>query len=76
MKAVWSEILSQITGKQKIAFLAIVAGLSIFVYYVASFDRYPQDNPIEEVLEETIKQETGADVDLSPDSEEKPKDDL
>lgn len=34
---------------------------------------YPADNPIEEIGEQIIKQETGLDLDLSPNSPEKAK---
>ena len=32
--------------------------------------KYPQDNIIEEIVEDAIEQETGIDVDLSPGSDE------
>lgn len=47
---------------------AIVGAASTFVF------KMKPDNPIEQVAEEVIKQETGVVVDLSPDSSESLKD--
>lgn len=46
--------------------MAVLIGLSS-VYFL----KMKSDNPIEEIAEEVIKNETGADVDLSPTSPEK-----
>ena len=34
---------------------------------------YEADNPVEEAVEEVIKEKTGIDIDLTPGSSEKPK---
>ena len=49
-----------------IVIMAVLIGLSS-VYFL----KMKSDNPIEEIAEEVIKNETGADVDLSPTSPEK-----
>ena len=49
-----------------IVIIAVLVGLSS-VYFL----KMKSDNPIEEIAEEVIKNETGADVDLSPTSPEK-----
>jgi len=45
---------------------ALVAGVSSVWYF-----HLPDDNPVEEISEEIIKEETGITVDLSPTSKEK-----
>lgn len=47
---------------------ALVAGLSSVLYF-----HLPDDNPVEEISEEIIKEETGINVDLSPKSPEEKK---
>lgn len=57
--------------------MAIAAILSIVIVAISltvglvsrRFIKKP-DNPIEEIAEEVIKEETGVDIDLSPDSPE------
>jgi hypothetical protein len=44
--------------------------LAIFVCSCSVFKHYPQDNPIEESVEEILKNKTGLDVDFSLDSPE------
>ncbi len=48
----------------------VIAGCN---YYLPEI--YPDDNPIEEAIEKKIQDETGFDVDLSPDSPESSKHD-
>ena len=48
--------------------LATIIGIGSYQYY-----KLPQDNIVEEVCEEVIKKETGADIDLSPESKENDK---
>jgi len=45
---------------------ALIVGLAS--YYVF---KLPQDNKIEEVAEEIIKEQTGVDIDLTPQSKER-----
>lgn len=49
--------------------IGIVAICSIGGYFSARY--FGDDNAVEEVAEEVIKEETGFDVDLSPESKEK-----
>lgn len=49
-----------------IAALAVIIGI-ISIYF------FGKDNPVEEACEDIIKKETGADIDLSPDSPESGK---
>ncbi len=57
-----------ISNKYSIVLLAVIIGLGS-IYFLGN------DNPIEEISEEIIKEEIGLDVDLSPDTSEKSKKD-
>lgn len=48
----------------------IICVVSFFLYACSTYKHYPQDNPIEEIVEEVIEKETGIDIDLSPFSDE------
>lgn len=48
----------------------LIVAVSLTVGLVSRRYLKKADNPIEEIAEEVIKQETGIDVDLSPDSPE------
>ena len=48
----------------------IIVTVSLTVGLVSRHFIKKDDNPIEELAEEIIKQETGIDIDLSPDSPE------
>lgn len=51
------------------ALLCIVAGVGMIV--IEKYNKnIPQDNILEEVIEDAIKKETGLDIDLSPQTEE------
>lgn len=50
--------------------IVIVCGVLIFGA-AQVWKQYPQDNVVEEIVEEVIKAETGVDIDLTPDSQEK-----
>lgn len=52
---------------------AIIAGATIIGVGSTYIFRMKPDNPVEEVAEAVIKQETGVVVDLSPDSEDNNK---
>lgn len=57
--------------KMGLLFLAL---LGAGIYYLSiSMSNYPNDNPIEEVIEKMIEKNTGINIDLSPDSPEKSK---
>lgn len=56
--------------KLKAVMLAIAVSVGIASYYVGFFKGKP-DNPVEQIAEEVIKEETGLTIDLSPDSETK-----
>ena len=58
--------------KVKAVMLSIAVSVGIASYYVGFFKGKP-DNPIEQVAEAVIKEETGISIDLSPDSETKSK---
>ena len=58
-----------ILNKYFIVFLVAVIGFGS-IYFLGN------DNSIEEISEEIIKQETGLDIDLSPNAPEKSKEDL
>jgi hypothetical protein len=58
-----------ILNKYFIVFLVAVIG-ACSIYFLGN------DNPIEEISEEIIKQETGLDIDLSPNTPENAKEDL
>ncbi len=49
--------------------IVLAAGSGALIYKQVT--KAPDDNPIEEIAEEIIKKETGADVDLSPSTPEK-----
>ena len=57
-------------GSTAIAIIVITAIIGVVSYEVLHLE---EDNPIEESAEEVIKQTTGIDVDLSPDSPEDEK---
>ena len=51
----------------KILMISSLIGISIILYACSDFwESYPQDNAIEELVEDMIQQETGLDLDLSP----------
>lgn len=68
------EIFSDIPLKMRLAMFFAVLVLAIAICSCGSCSRmwqvYPQDNVVEEILEEAIDQETGLDLDLSPFSKE------
>lgn len=49
--------------------IILVAGFLVFTIS-HTWKNYPQDNAIEEIVEDVIKVETGVDVDLTPQSPE------
>lgn len=49
----------------------LIPVLMLLIFILKKYATYQDDNPIEEAVEEVIKDETGADVDLTPDSPEK-----
>jgi len=51
--------------------VAIVLGAVIIGIISTYVFKLKKDNPAEEIAEEVIKQETGIDIDLSPESSEK-----
>ena len=51
-------------------FSVLIVAVSLTVGLVSRRFIKKSDNPIEEIAEEVIKQETGMDIDLSPDSPE------
>jgi hypothetical protein len=59
--------------------LYFLAGIIIFLIILgvtlpgcSMIKKYPQDNFVEEIIEEAIEQKTGLDIDLSPYSPELP----
>lgn len=52
---------------------AIIAGATIIGVGSTYIFRLKPDNPVEEIAEAVIKQETGVVVDLSPDSDDNKK---
>ena len=52
-----------------VTIIVMVVGLSILTIS-HTWKSYPQDNIVEEIVEDVIKVETGEDVDLSPQSPE------
>lgn len=51
--------------------IVLVVGAAAAGYAAHYLPGWKQDNVVEEACEEVIKQETGADVDLTPESPEK-----
>ena len=70
MKAVFNEIFLNVTKKQKYMFLLAMLLIGGLIYFVSQSKDYPQDNEVEEVIEEVIEDQLSVDVDLSPESEE------
>jgi hypothetical protein len=53
--------------KWKVVSIIAIFVLAALIYCLAIWTKwYPDDNPIEQAVEEVIKDETGIDVDLSP----------
>jgi hypothetical protein len=72
MKQLISDILASIPMWTRMLILFI--GLTVIA--IASwlgFVKYPEDNKIEEAVEEAIKDETGLDIDITPESLEESK---
>jgi hypothetical protein len=67
MKEVWSEIFS---GMGKRMAIVIIVILSLAILIASFYNWYPHDNVIEELVEDSIKDESGLHVDLSPISPE------
>lgn len=67
MDEVCKEIYTGTPVYTKIVF--ILMAVLVFVLSLCSH-KYPQDNPIEELMEAKIKTETGVNMDLSPSSPE------
>lgn len=53
----------------KLAIVAVAASVGYGVTFF--FPKTKEDNAVEEAMEEIIKQQTGIDVDLTPNSKEK-----
>jgi len=62
-----------VSKKVKFWTAIVIAMLSAIVASCSYFSWYPQDNVVEEIVEELIKKETGIDIDLSPFSPESTK---
>ena len=61
------EILQDIPLKMKLAMAGALIVLLITIIGCSGFwKNYPQDNIVEEIVEEVIDKETGLDIDLSP----------
>jgi len=60
--------------KDLITHLSIVA--VVLLVGILSAYLFGNDNPLEEISEEIIKEETGLEIDLTPSSLENPKEDL
>ncbi len=52
-------------------YLLIPVCMLIFGFIYKKFPSVPQDNIVEQLVEEGIKKETGVDIDLSPNTPEK-----
>ena len=68
MKEIWKEIFGEVPKWLRWTFIGIIAGS--FLLASLLIKSYPQDNAIEEMLEAVIKENTGEDIDLSPQSPE------
>lgn len=52
-------------------FFAIPVALIIAMLVYKNWPSLPQDNPVEEFIEEILQEKTGISIDISPDSKEK-----
>lgn len=68
MKEIWKELFAEIPKWVKWTFLIIIAAGILCASYLCK--SYPQDNRVEEMVEAVIKETTGEDIDLSPQSPE------
>ncbi len=63
-------ILHYVTFKNVLIYIALPLLVIAGGIFYRRFLWIPQDNPVEEVIENVIKDYTGKDIDLSPDSPE------
>lgn len=49
----------------------ILVSVLLFACALSIWEKYPQDNIVEEIIEDVIEQKTNLKIDLSPSSQEK-----
>lgn len=67
MKEVWKEIFA---GMSKQMAIVIIVILALAILTASFFAWYPHENVVEELVEESIKDQSGLNLDLSPTSPE------